>query len=339
MINNKSKRFDYILMRDLFKRFSIFLVFVCLTACSHTSSSHTYTLSQTDSRLHDDALNIVGLFVQSLNERNFFMLQHTINQERMTFDGLHYIHSQRFLYSCIKMIDDMNLLLASSASFSLDDVDAVRSSALKAFRTFDSNSILVIAQIDFYNQLTNLSREVLFVVNRNDYRETQINAIYGLSGKPEQTEKFDPMREQRIVQEKFNPKYEIYHQLGICVNIPKDFILRPSNRIIDYYLNDKSGDEAAFQIFAIKSNDTRGESLKYIKQIVKSRDFYDFSIRLFHNGYRFKFYMDDGPTKVVIINAFRVKNRVIFMTFSAPKRFYDARQAEIDYCLDHVDFI
>jgi len=285
-------------------------------------------MSQTDEKLYDDSLNIVGLFVNSLNQRNFTMLQNTVNPERMTFDGITYMHFQRFIYTCIKLVEDMNILMTSSASYSFDDVEnsPVKSSALKIFRAFDNNSMLVVAQLEFYNKFTNFTREVLFVVSRNDSRETQINAIYGLADQPKRTEKFDL-------------KYEIYHQFGICINIPKDFTLSPDNKLVGYYLNDKSGDEAAFQIFAVKSKDLKGEASNYIKEIVKTRDFYDFSVRYFHNGYRFQFFMDDGPRKIVIINAIKVRNRIVFITFTAPRRFYETRRIEIDYCLDYIDFI
>jgi hypothetical protein len=108
---------------------------------------------------------------------------------------------------------------------------------------------------------------------------------------------------------------------------------------MSYYLNYNADRETAFQIFAVKSKDIQGEASNYIKQIVKTRDFYDFSTRYIPNGYRFQFFMDDGPSKIVKINAIKIKNKIIFITFSAPTKLYYARRAEIDYCLDNIDLI
>ena len=320
-------------MKYLSKQLLIFLILIC-TACSHSKSSHTmYSISQVDSKLYADSLALVELFVKALNERNFHSTTFILNQTEMTFDGTRYIPSPIFIDTCIRLIGDMNIFLTSSKSYSFDDVFYnaqnldIKPLAVKMFRVFDSNSMLVVSELEFYNHVTRNVKQFLFVVSRDDSGYPQIDAIYGFDNQPQQTENFEL-------------NYEILYQFGICINIPKDFTEQKIDpKLIGYYLKDESSYNTSFQIFAVKSKDIKGEAMKYIKEIIKKRSFHNFTIRYIPNGYRFQFYTRDSSDNIRIIkvNAIRHKNKIIFITFSANMQTYNSRRVEINYCLDNVD--
>ena len=303
-------------------------------SCSHGSSIRSeYDASQIDSRLYYDSLDVVRLFVLALNERNFSTLVKTVNPIKMTFEGIRYMPSQTFLYTCLKITENTKMSLKNLTAYSFDEAEnpTIKPSALKMFRVFDNESMLIISELEFYNNITRYTRQLLFVVSRDrdNPKKAQINAVCGFDNQPQYIENFDR-------------RYEIIEPFGICINIPKDFSTEKIDRtLINFYLEDKSSYKAAFQIFAVKSNNIQKAAMNYIKQIVKQQDFYDLTIKYLPDGYRFRFYIKDSSykPKIMKINVIQNKNKLIFITFSADKQLYDDRQYEINYCLDNIDII
>jgi hypothetical protein len=246
----------------------------------------------------------------------------------MTFDGSHYMHPHIFLNTCIRLIENTNVTLKSVQAYTFDEIDgtaALKPIALKMYRVFDNNTMLVIADLEFYNinVLRSNTKQFQFVVERSKSGAPQIKAVYGFTDQPE-------------VAANYKLNTIAINQLKIRVSLPKDFSnMQIDRRLINYFNAERS---AVFQIFAVRSNDLKGEAMNYMKQIVHRRDFHDLSIRFIPNGYNFKFYIKDSANNIQIvkISAVKAKNKIVFVSLFAPKSLYSTRRFEFNYCLDSV---